>query len=221
MTLEKFESEVTRLLRQHFAGPNDPNLANRRRQLRDTFDSVTDAATAKALYGRLSVRNDGDTLSKEFHDRIATATRDELLQILSQKSQHASPVTAGQKAERQFRLVDEEHSNERAITLTDPKFLSGYIDNNIVEVTTDPDPHTLEHHTMVIHYKDGRQLELGLSRVPVRRTHAQPGTRAVSVRFSVPVADHYVLRKGVIIPVDRAGEMTFNETDTPNIINFR
>jgi hypothetical protein len=220
MTFEKFEPKVTRLLRQHFAGPNDPNLANRRQQLRDTFDSVPDAATAKALHGRLSVRNDGDTLSKEFHDRIATATRDELLQILSRKSQHASPVTAGQKTERQFRLVDEEHSNERAIALTDPKFLNGYIDKNIVHVTTDPDPHTLEHHTMVIHYKDGRQLELRLNSVPVKRAPL-PGTRTVRVQFSVPLADHYVLREGVIIPVDRNGVAIFNDTDTPNVIAFR
>ena len=75
-----------------FSSPDDPGLLERRARLRTLFSNVP-SAYAKALLDRLGVRPTGDGLSKEFHYRLASATRKELLGILAAKTPAASSST--------------------------------------------------------------------------------------------------------------------------------
>jgi hypothetical protein len=65
-----------------FADPDDPGLLARRARLRTLFADVP-PSHAKTLFDRLGVKPTKDDLSKEFHYRLATATREELLGILA------------------------------------------------------------------------------------------------------------------------------------------
>jgi len=65
-----------------FSSPDDPGLLERRGRLRKLFASVP-PAYAKTLFARLGVKATSDDLSREFHYRLSTATRQELLQILA------------------------------------------------------------------------------------------------------------------------------------------
>jgi hypothetical protein len=77
-----------------FQDPNDPGLALRRRRLRDLFASVP-ADRTRDLYTRLGESATRDELSRLFHGRLATATRQELLKILRDRFPAAvSPAPA-------------------------------------------------------------------------------------------------------------------------------
>jgi hypothetical protein len=65
-----------------FSDPDDPGLLARRNRLRTLFSNVP-PSHAKTLFDRLGVKPTADELSKQFHYRLATATRQELLAILA------------------------------------------------------------------------------------------------------------------------------------------
>jgi len=75
-------AQLRKELATPFTDPNDPGLHQRRLRLRTLFASVP-GSHAKELFDRLGVRPTNDALSKEFHYRLATATRQELLDILA------------------------------------------------------------------------------------------------------------------------------------------
>ena len=76
-----------------FTGPEDPGLLQRRARLRTLFASVP-PSHAKTLFDRLGLKPTKDELSKEFHYRLATATREELLGILAKIPPPAPPSAA-------------------------------------------------------------------------------------------------------------------------------
>lgn len=76
-----------------FTDPDDPGLHQRRLRLRTLFANVP-PSHAKALFDRLGVKPTKDDLSKEFHYRLATATRAELLGILAKIPPPAPPPPA-------------------------------------------------------------------------------------------------------------------------------
>ena len=76
-----------------FTSPEDPGLLQRRARLRTLFASVP-PSHAKTLFDRLGVKPTKDELSKEFHYRLATATRQELLGILAKIPPPAPPPPA-------------------------------------------------------------------------------------------------------------------------------
>ncbi len=97
---EQIVEQVRKELQLPFSDPNDPRLLERRQRLKDLFARVPDSF-AKALYDRLGMSATGDELSKSFHGRLATATRMELLEILSRKipsSTSPSPPASTQPA---------------------------------------------------------------------------------------------------------------------------
>ena len=69
-------------LAMRFTSPDDPGLLERRARLRALFAGVP-PSHAKTLFDRLSATPANDDLSKEFHYRLASATRQELLNILA------------------------------------------------------------------------------------------------------------------------------------------
>lgn len=73
-----------------FADPTDPGLVQRRRRLRALFGRVPQSR-ARELHDRLGPRATGDELSRLFHGRLATATRQELLGILRGRFPSAQP----------------------------------------------------------------------------------------------------------------------------------
>jgi hypothetical protein len=78
----------------------------------------------------------------------------------------------------------------------------------------------MDFHTLVIHFDDGRQLALPMDAVPVRVSI--PGYRLVRIRaYAPPIIDHYVLRKGTIIPVNEKGEMMLFQETTPDLVDIR
>jgi hypothetical protein len=172
----------------------------------------------------LSTPNAQDELVREFEHRLATATREQLLQILQRKSGQPAPTaTPSGPISPRFRLIDEDHGGERWITQEDPEFRDHYIDFNIVHATSDPDLRTLTHHTMVVEYGNGRTLEFSMSAVPVRLHYFDPdnpGARMATMRFQI-TPDAYLLRKGFIFPVDHRSEVMFNDTFTPTLIDIR
>jgi len=221
---KEFEQKLSQLLRLRFAGPNDPGLADRKKRLVSLFQSLSSPVLATIYHARLSTRNPHDELVKEFEHRLATATRDLLLQILLHNSGQPAPTApASGPTSPRFRLIDEDHGGERWITQDAPEFLDRYIDFNIAQATSDPDPHTLTHHTMVVQYGNGRTLEFPLSAVPVRLRYFDPdnpGARIARIRFEI-TPDAYLLRKGLIFPVDHRSDVMFNDTFTPTLIDIR
>ena len=75
---------IERLLRLGFRANDARRIQERRRHLTEAFVSVP-SIHAQALYDRLSVRRRNDVLSELFHYRLATATRNSLLNILRGK----------------------------------------------------------------------------------------------------------------------------------------
>lgn len=75
--LETIKSE----LQLKFTDPNDPGLYRRRLRLRELFKAAP-PSKAQALYDQLQRKD--DPLAQLFHYRLATATRNEMLGILSQ-----------------------------------------------------------------------------------------------------------------------------------------
>jgi hypothetical protein len=85
-TVQKIRHELA----LRFRHPDDPGLHQRRLRLRALFASVP-RAWASVLYRQLTHPDEGDELSKAFHSRLATATRRELLGILTGS---ATPLVA-------------------------------------------------------------------------------------------------------------------------------
>ena len=79
-----------------FSDPDDPGLLARRARLRTLFGSVP-PAYAKTLFDRLGAKATSDELSKQFHYRLATATRQELLGILAAIPAPAAPAAPAPK----------------------------------------------------------------------------------------------------------------------------
>lgn len=92
---ESIVNSIAKELALTFTDPDDPGLYERRQRLKKLFESVSNAA-AKSLYDRLGENPTGDSLSKEFHGRLATSTRRELLWLLRVKIDGAvqNPVSA-------------------------------------------------------------------------------------------------------------------------------
>jgi hypothetical protein len=78
----KVVATLEKELAMPFSDPNDPGLAQRRVRLRKLFSDVP-PGYAKTLFDRLGVKPTQDALSKEFHYRLSTTTRLELLGILA------------------------------------------------------------------------------------------------------------------------------------------
>jgi len=74
-------TDIRAQLQRRFTRPDDPRLLDRRRTLRNLLNSVP-PSQAKKLHDRLRIRRRDDELSRLFHYRLATATRNELLGIL-------------------------------------------------------------------------------------------------------------------------------------------
>jgi hypothetical protein len=74
-------AEVARLLNLPFSLQNIRGLRWRKQRLAELFKALS-PDQADALYNRLKVRRRDDRLSRLFHHRLATATRDELTGIL-------------------------------------------------------------------------------------------------------------------------------------------
>jgi hypothetical protein len=74
--------ELEKELAIPFTDPDDPKLLERRARLRGLFAKVP-GSHAKVLFDRLGVKATSDGLSKTFHYKLATATRRELLEILT------------------------------------------------------------------------------------------------------------------------------------------
>jgi hypothetical protein len=79
-----------------FTDPDDPGLLARRARLRTLFRGVP-PAYAKTLFDRLGAKATDDELSKEFHYRLARATRHELLGILAAIPPPAPPAAPAPK----------------------------------------------------------------------------------------------------------------------------
>lgn len=80
-TFQSKLSAIQDLLKRKFTDPNDPGLHERRKELRNLFNSVP-PFQARKLHDRLKLRRKDDELSRLFHDRLATPTRNEMLGIL-------------------------------------------------------------------------------------------------------------------------------------------
>ena len=83
-------------LTMRFTDPDDPGLYERRVRLRTLFRGVP-PAYAKTLFDRLGAKPTGDDLSKEFHYRLSTPTRQELLGILAAIPPPAPPAAPAPK----------------------------------------------------------------------------------------------------------------------------
>lgn len=66
-------------------GNEDARISARRRILHEVFQLIVEESEASRLHGRLNSRILGDSLSEVFHDQLATATRNEMLQILQRR----------------------------------------------------------------------------------------------------------------------------------------
>ncbi len=74
-----------------FTNPDDPGLLERRARLRTLFSNVPQSY-AKTLFDRLGLKATRDDLSKQFHYRLSTPTRKELLGILAAKIAEPAPA---------------------------------------------------------------------------------------------------------------------------------
>lgn len=220
MTPQQFETEVMNLLRIPFARPDDPGLVQRLNKLKAVFQAVDDPAEAVALYERLSAENPQDAFAREFHNRLAASTRRDLLAILLASKASPQKQAPSPPRSQEYRLVDEDAKTVRTIAHSDPEYQERFVNHHIANVTSDPNPNTFEFHSMVVHYDDGRELELPLDAVPVRTRI--PGMILVRIKpYAPPIIDHYVLRKGTIIPMNSADEMMLSQSTTPDLVDFR
>jgi hypothetical protein len=78
------DGAISEKLHLQFRAGDSKGLQQRRNDLRNIFDSLS-PTEAKHLYNKLKTRNDGDSVSKLFHDRLAKGSRTELLGILKDK----------------------------------------------------------------------------------------------------------------------------------------
>ncbi len=76
------QEEIRRQLERNFREDDEPGILDRRRRLRQAFQSVP-SSFAQDLFGRLMDGN--DPLARLFRYKIATATRNEMLSILRKK----------------------------------------------------------------------------------------------------------------------------------------
>jgi hypothetical protein len=73
---------IRQQLERNFRADDEPRILDRRRRLREAFQSVPNSY-AQELFGRLISAN--DPLARLFRYKIATATRNEMLSILRSK----------------------------------------------------------------------------------------------------------------------------------------
>jgi hypothetical protein len=83
-TYEEILTEISRELALKFSSPDDPGLFERRQRLKGLFEAVPDDR-AEELRGQLGDRATSDPLSKQFHGRLSTPTRRQMLGILDAK----------------------------------------------------------------------------------------------------------------------------------------
>jgi|GraSoiStandDraft_51_1057287.scaffolds.fasta_scaffold368863_1 hypothetical protein len=76
-------AEVKKQLERNFRADDEPGILDRRRRLRAAFNSVP-KLFAPSLQTRLTDKN--DELGRLFHYKLATPTRNEMLNILLSKS---------------------------------------------------------------------------------------------------------------------------------------
>ncbi len=122
MTYLSIREIITCELRRKFTDPNDPGLYKRRLRLRELFKAVP-PSDAQGLYDELQ-RKDSE-LSKLFHYRLATPTRNELFRVLrsgigASQPEPAATVYSREKAAALFgRAADAFEAKEyrRAIAL--------------------------------------------------------------------------------------------------------
>lgn len=96
--LDDLLDQIRNELNMRFTDPDDPGLFERRKRLRVLFGRVhgTDAV---ALRHRLGDRPTGDELSGRFHGRLSTATRRELLAILTANAATDGPTPSEPSAD--------------------------------------------------------------------------------------------------------------------------
>ena len=217
MTEQDFENNVLPLLRASFSGPNDPGLAQRLQKLKAVFQSVDDPALAVKLYDRFSASNPNDVLAVAFRQRLSTSARQDLLAVLTAVR---GPAPKPEPRSQEYKLIDEDARVVRTIAHSDPEYQERYVNHNISNITSDPNANTFEFHTMIVHYDDGRKLELSLDDVPVRASI--PGMRLVRLSPHIPpVIDHYVCRGGTIIPMSANNEMMLYNSTAPILVDLR
>jgi hypothetical protein len=80
LSYEQIVERIRQELSLPFTDPDDPQLYERRRRLRELFTSIPQSR-ARELHAQLGSRPTGDTLSRQFHLRLATPTRREFLKF--------------------------------------------------------------------------------------------------------------------------------------------
>lgn len=81
---QNIDENIQQQLGRKFSAEDHAGIQDRKENLLKTFDSLSEN-DAKALYDRLKSRNAGDETSRLFHDKLAGATRNQLLGILQKK----------------------------------------------------------------------------------------------------------------------------------------
>lgn len=81
---QNIEENIQQQLGRKFSAEDHSGIQDRKENLMKTFDSLSEK-DAKVLYARLKSRNAGDESSRLFHDKLAGATRNQLLGILQKK----------------------------------------------------------------------------------------------------------------------------------------
>ena len=156
-------TDIRRQLDRQIKASDVKRLHERRQTLRKIFRAVPEFY-AGTLYDRLKTPSRSDELSKLFHYRLATPTRNELLKILQDKSRiHRTVTTKPDQRPRQkclggnFLLKYETQPNRtRCITEHDREFRKNFVGYNIAEFRAVIDKTKDQIVSFDAVYKDGR-----------------------------------------------------------------
>jgi hypothetical protein len=99
------EDDIRQQLERRFREEDVEGLQDRRQQLREVFRSI-EPSESRELYERLRTRQETDDLSKLFHDRLATATRREMLGILQSKLSASQQAATAESPDDLTRFLD-------------------------------------------------------------------------------------------------------------------
>jgi len=105
--LDGLVDQIRKELNMRFTDPDDPGLFERRKRLRILFGRIH-GGDAVALRDRLGDRPTGDELSGRFHGRLSTATRRELLAILTANATADGPTPSEPSTDTDRRRPGEE-----------------------------------------------------------------------------------------------------------------
>lgn len=111
------EEQIRVELERQIAADDDEAIQQRRQRLRELFQSIP-PSEARNLHDRLRKGMEGDEFARFFHLRLATATREEMLGILQQKSVEAEATRlreAEKKIEDDLKIAREAHARATAM----------------------------------------------------------------------------------------------------------